>query len=136
MTDNFDDIINLPHPEPKHHQRMSMLGRAAQFSPFAALTGYDASVREEARLTDKQLSVGDDMAEELNRRMAVIREHLSEHPLVTITYFVPDNHKSGGQYHTITGHIEKINDYEQTILLENSQPIAIRYIMELSVGLT
>ncbi len=88
-------------------------------------------MREEARLTDRQMAVGDDMVEELDRRMAVIREHLSEHPSVTITYFVPDSHKSGGQYLSATGRIIKVNDYEQTILLENNQPIAIQYIMEM-----
>ncbi len=131
MTDHFDDIINLPHPDPKHHQRMPMLERAAQFLPFAALTGYDDSVREEARLTDKQVAIGEDAAEELDRRMALLREHLPEMPLVTITYFVPDSRKDGGRYLSATGRIKKMDDYGQTILLENNPPIAIQHVLDI-----
>ena len=105
MTHDYDDIINLPHYEPKHHPRMSMWNRAAQFAPFAALTGYDAAIQESNRVTDDWIDLGESGNEELNRKMELILSKLSEQPQVTIEYFVPDEHKEGGSYqsfHPIT----------------------------------
>ncbi len=135
MTDDYSDIIHLPHPVSKRHPQMSMIQRAAQFSPFAALTGYDASVKEEARLTESQETLGDDTIAVLNHRVAILRDHLQEHPLVSVTYFRPDSRKAGGEYLTIQGHIQKMDDYEHTILVENHQPIAIQYILDISGAL-
>ncbi len=88
MTHDYDDIINLPHYEPKHHPRMTMWNRAAQFAPFAALTGYDAAIRESGRLTDDWVGLSESGNEEMNRKMELIVSLLPEQPSVTIEYFV------------------------------------------------
>ena len=88
MIHDYDDIINLPHYEPKHHPRMSMWNRAAQFAPFAALTGYDAAIRESGRFTDDWVGLSESGNEEMNRKMELIVSMLPEHPSVAIEYFV------------------------------------------------
>ena len=93
---NYDDIIDLPHHVSETHPPMSRADRAAQFSPFAALTGYDAAVRETARMTERRIELDEGVKAELNARLNCILEHLSEHPQVSITYFMPDEKKSGG----------------------------------------
>ena len=110
MTNDYDDIINLPHYEPKHHPRMSMWNRAAQFAPFAALTGYDAAIQESGRLTDDWLGLSESGNEEMNRKMELIVSMLPEHPSVTIEYFVPDRHKAGGSYQSYTGNVKRIDE--------------------------
>ena len=105
MSNDYDDIINLPHYEPKYHPRMSMWNRAAQFAPFAALTGYDAAIQESNRVTDDWIDLGESGNEELNRRMEMILSKLPEQPHVTIEYFVPDEHKEGGSYQSYTGQV-------------------------------
>ena len=88
MINDYDDIINLPHYEPKHHPRMSMWNRAAQFAPFTALTGYDAAIQESGRFTDNRVGLSESGNEELNRKMELLLSKLSEQPHVTIEYFV------------------------------------------------
>ena len=89
----YDDIINLPHHVSLTHPHMSRLDRAAQFSPFAALTGYDAAIKETARLTDKKVELGEYELEELNRTLLELSDHISQHPQVMVTYFEPDKCK-------------------------------------------
>ena len=89
----YDDIINLPHYEPKNHPRMSMMNRAAQFAPFSAVAGYEAAIRETGRTTDDWMDIADSGNEELNRKMELLLSRLSEYPMVTIEYFLPDPHK-------------------------------------------
>ena len=110
---DYDDIINLPHYEPKHHPRMSMWNRAAQFAPFAALTGYDAAIQESGRLTDDWVGLSESGNEEMNRKMELIVSILPEHPSLTIEYFVPDEHKDGGSYQSYTGNVKRIDEYEK-----------------------
>jgi hypothetical protein len=86
----YADIINLPHPESKKHKRMSMRDRAAQFSPFAALTGHDAAIKETARLTDDFTDLDESMKRNLDEKLVLILEKLNEKPIVTITYFLKD----------------------------------------------
>ena len=117
MRNDYDDIINLPHYEPKHHPRMSMWNRAAQFAPFAALTGYDAAIRESGRLTDDWVGLSESGNEEMNSKMELIVSMLPEHPSVTIEYFVPDRHKAGGSYQSYTGNVKRIDEYEKLILI-------------------
>lgn len=111
----YDDIINLPHHVSKKHPPMSLENRAAQFSPFAALTGYEGQVIEEARLTDKRVELSDSEKERLDEKLRIIAEHLDERPTVSITYFVPDHYKDGGSYTTGTGTVKKINALERKI---------------------
>ena len=129
--DNYDDIINLPHYEPKHHPRMSMWNRAAQFAPFAALTGYDAAIQESSRLTDDWVGLSESGNEELNRKMEMLLSKLSEHPFVTIEYFVPDEHKEGGSCQTYSGNFKHIDDYEQTMVMTDGKKIPLRMIINI-----
>lgn len=92
------DIIDLPHFVSKERKHMSNLERAAQFAPFAALTGYDDSIREEARLTDSKVELNDEQEDQLNQKFSLLEEHQSEHPLIRITWFCPDERKKGGRY--------------------------------------
>lgn len=125
---NYDDIINLPHHVSTKHPRMSALDRAAQFSPFAALTGHDSAIKETARLTDIKLELDEDKKEELDSRLQMLREQTALRPEVEITYFIPDTKKSGGSYLLVRGVIKKINDIEHKILLENGTVIPINDI--------
>ena len=121
----YDDIINLPHYEPKHHPRMSMYSRAAQFAPFAALTGYDEQVKETARLTDDRLDLDDEVKAILDAKLQEIQDNISSKPQVTITYFIADARKDGGKYVTVTNNIKKIDEYKQAIILVDATEIPI-----------
>ena len=133
MTHDYDDIINLPHYEPKHHPRMSMWNRAAQFAPFAALTGYDAAIQESGRMTDDWIDMGESANEELNRKMELLISKLPEHPSVTIEYFVPDSHKFGGSYQSVTGVVKRIDDIERFIELTDGTKVLIGAIRDIIV---
>ena len=130
----YDDIINLPHHISKKHPQMSLEARAAQFAPFAALTGYDDAVKETARLTNERIDLDDEAKMMLDAKLQVIREQLSEKPLVTITYFVPDAKKDGGKYVTTNGNVKKIDDYKHLIILDNSLEIPIDEIIDIALN--
>ena len=132
MTNDYDDIINQPHYEPKHHPRMSMWNRAAQFAPFAALTGYDTAIQESNRVTDDWINLEESGNEELNRKMELILSKLSEQPHVTIEYFVPDEHKEGGSYQSYTGNIKRIDEYEKTMVMTDGKKIQLKMITNIT----
>ena len=115
MTDNYNDIINLPHHVSATRPQMSMMDRAAQFSPFAALTGFDAAIKETARLTDQKIELDDYEKEEMSDRIQLSAEHLCEDFEVVITYFQPDGKKAGGAYVDALGVVKKIDEYERMI---------------------
>lgn len=121
----YDDIINLPHYTSKKRPRMSMHDRAAQFSPFAALTGYEDAVEETARLTDSKIELDDDKVADINTKLQLIKEHLSELPEVTVTYFVQDEKKAGGAYLTLTDKVRIIDEYEKFIVFISGKRILI-----------
>lgn len=121
----YEDIIHLPHHVSKKHPQMSMQDRAAQFSPFAALTGYDAAVEETARLTDRRIELDEYEVQQLDERIRNLFRHLQEHPEVSITYFLPDEKKDGGEYVTVTGSVKKIDLYERKIILMDGTLIPI-----------
>lgn len=125
----YDDIINLPHHVSSRHPQMPMMNRAAQFSPFAALTGYEDAVRETARLTDEKIELDEYEKEELDRKIQWLGSHLDEHIPVSITYFQPDDRKAGGTYEEIIDTIRKINVYEHEILLAKGTKIPIMNIL-------
>ena len=133
MTHDYDDIINLPHYEPKHHPRMSMWNRAAQFAPFAALTGYDAAIQESGRFTDDWIGLSESGNEEMNRKMELIVSMLPEHPSVAIEYFVLDEHKAGGSYQSYTGNVKRIDEYEQTMVMTDGKKIILRMITNITI---
>lgn len=119
----YDNIIDLPRPVSKKHKPMAMTDRAAQFSPFAALTGYDCAVSETARLTDSRLERDEDTAAVLNERMQILSEWEYKYPEITVEYFVPDERKSGGAYVTVTGCFKRLDDGEQRLVLQDGTKI-------------
>ena len=110
---------------------MPMEARAAQFAPFAALTGYDAVIHETARLTDKQVELEEYDNDRLNRIFSELMDSLEEHPVVTVSYFKPDEHKAGGAYMTVSEKLKKIDTYEQIMKMEDGTVIPIGSIMDL-----
>ena len=128
----YSDIIDLPHHVSAVRPRMSMRERAAQFSPFAALTGYDAAIQETGRLTDHKIELSEDSLNELDRKHQILIEHRTELPEVTVTYFVPDERKSGGMYKTVAGKVMKIDERQKYMLLEDGIHIFFDEIFELN----
>lgn len=127
----YDDIINLPHHVSSEHPQMSLLDRAAQFSPFAALTGHAAAIRETERLTEEWAELNEDRKALLDERIRMIREYLSDRkgeqdfPEITFTYFQPDKKKGGGAYISICGRVRKIDEYNHQVILEDGTFLAI-----------
>lgn len=134
MSGPYEDISHLPHPTSKKHPRMSMEERAAQFSPFAALTGFGGVIRETGRLTDARVELGESDQAELERTLNFLDSQEEEHPAVQATYFLPDERKEGGAYVTVTGRLKRIDQAEGTLLLQEGTRIPIRDIR--SVGIT
>lgn len=133
MSGPYEDISHLPHPTSKKHPRMSMEERVAQFSPFAALTGFGGVIRETGRLTDAQVELGESDQAELERTLNFLDSQEEEHPLVQVTYFLPDERKEGGAYVTVTGRLKRIDQAKGTLLLQEGMRIPIRDIR--SVGI-
>lgn len=121
----YDDIINLPHHQSKTRNHMSMEDRAAQFSPFAALTGHDDAIEETSRLTDYKMELNEDAKEEVNKNLMYIYENINYEPKAKITYFVPDEMKNGGKYVTVTGIVNKIDKYTRTIIMTDMTEMGI-----------
>lgn len=124
MTGTYDDIIHLPHPTSARHPRMPLIDRAAQFSPFAALSGHDDAILETARLTDGRIEQAEDQKQELDRKMQALLPLLSEHPELVVTYYVPDFAKEGGAYVTFTGHLKKIDPTDHTLYFTDGTAIS------------
>ena len=125
MKSPYDDIIHLPHHVSRNHPQMPMLDRAAQFAPFAALTGYEAAVGETARLTAERRELDAQEAEELNRRLVAIIARLPDRPEATIEYFVPDDRKAGGAFVSVTGRVRHISVPERTLVMEDGTVIPL-----------
>ena len=111
----------MQNPAPTFNPRMSLYERAAQFSPFATLTGYEDAVEETARLTDARLELSEDMKTILNEKMQMIVDNMGADPIVTITYFVPDRKKAGGAYVDVTGIVKEIDEYERCIVMTDKK---------------
>ena len=121
----YKDIINLPHHASKTRKPMSLYNRAAQFAPFAALTGYDDAIKETARLTEERIELSDELKNMLNQKIKLIIENIKLQPEVVITYFVHDNKKSGGVYKTISGNVKRIDEVEKCIIFTNKLKIKV-----------
>ena len=130
MSD-YDDIINLTHHQSKNHPHMSLHDRAAQFAPFAALTGYDDAVKEARRLTDSKPELDENQLEELDQKLADLMTRIEEHPEVTIIYFEPDDKKEGGAYVTCVGKIKKIDGCMHQLVFEDGKGISICNIIDI-----
>lgn len=131
MTGDYNDIIYLPHHVSPTRPQMSMRDRAAQFSPFAALTGYDAAIRETARLTQERVELDEQELAVLDRKFQLLLEQLGQCPQVTITWFVPDELKQGGRYLTITDVVKKVDAAARFVLLQNAGRICMDDIVEI-----
>ncbi len=125
----YDAILHLPHHVSEKHPPIPMEERAAQFSPYAALTGFGAVINETRRLTDPRQILSEETLAQLNRQYQLLLEHLPERPEITVTYFQPDGRKEGGAYLTLTGRVKKVEAYEQRLVLEDGSVIAMENIM-------
>lgn len=121
----YDDIINLPHHISSTHLQMARIDRAAQFSPFAALTGYEDALGETGRLTETRMELDEDAKEILDEKLRMLQERVREHPKVVFTYFMPDSKKAGGVYVTTEGRVKKIDGYEQNVVMDDGLKIPI-----------
>ena len=130
MKHPYDDIINLPHHVSERHPQMSMYNRAAQFAPFAALTGHDAAITEAARLTEAEQELSESDAEVLNRKLAYLQS-LDEKPTISVTYFVPDDKKEGGSYHTATGIVKSVEPDKGVLQFEDGTGIPVIRIKDI-----
>ena len=133
MTKTYDDIIHLPHHVSTTHPHMAAIDRAAQFSPFAALTGYDAAIKETARLTDKRVELDESMKEALSNNLQMIADRLKEHPEIAITYFQPDAKKNGGAYVTVINTVKKIDVYERIVVMTDGIVIPVDEIISIDI---
>ncbi len=127
----YDDIINLPHHVSKSHPHMSTLDRAAQFSPFAALTGYEGAIKETARRTNKRMELDEAAKNVLDEKLRIVHDQLSSQPELEITYFQPDDKKTGGAYISVIGIVKKIDGYERTVVMQDETRIPIEEIIRI-----
>lgn len=131
MTDSYEDIIHLPHHVSKKHPRMPAIDRAAQFSPFAALTGYDDAVEETARLTEERIELDDYQKDVLGHRLQMLADRLGEHPEIAITYFQPDERKTGGAYVTSVGMVKKVDEFSRVVVMTDGTRIPFDEIIRI-----
>ena len=127
----YDDIINLPHYTSEKRAKMSIYDRAAQFSPFAALTGYDAAVKEAARITERRVELSEDSRLELDRVQQMLARIIDTEPSVTVTYFLPDSRKEGGEYRTVHSRLIRIDNTAGIITLAGGDIIPISAVTKL-----
>ena len=132
MNSKYNEIMGLPHHVSKMRPQMPMSDRAAQFAPFAALTGYDDAVKETGRLTDDKIELEESSLNELNAKIQLLRENLADAPEITFTYFKPDERKAGGAYLTTTGTVKKLDDYERQIVLQSGTKLPMDDILDIS----
>ncbi|MEE1031629.1 MAG: hypothetical protein U0L12_05765 [Ruminococcus sp.] len=125
MMGKYDDLLYMPHPVSKKHPQMPILDRAAQFAPFAALTGHSAAIKETARLTDSKIELDEDTRMQLDMKQQILLEMTAKQPEIIVTYFKKDARKSGGSYLTVTGNLKKIDSYTHEFVMNNNRRIPI-----------
>ena len=133
MCGPYDDIIDLPHPTSTRHPRMPMANRAAQFSPFAALTGYEDAVQETARQTVARPELTEEEKSHLNAELQALAEKISEHPTVSLTYFQPDERKAGGAFVTAEGAAKKLDRHTGMVILDDGRKIPVENLMSIQL---
>ena len=121
--EKYREIIDLPHHVSKTRPQMPMSDRAAQFAPFAALTGYDAAIKETGRLTDERIELDEEALTALDMKYQLLMDALDDKPEVTITYFQPDERKAGGKYVSAVGTVKKVDDFERRITMQDGSKI-------------
>lgn len=130
---NYDDIIHLQRPLSKKNPPMPMAKRAAQFLPFAALTGFEGEIAEAARLTEEARSLGEDALMALDEQLSLLRQRMGEQPAVSVVRFVPDERKAGGRYETVTGRLRRLDEANRVLILTDGSRIDLDTIAELTV---
>lgn len=133
MSGPYDDIIDLPHPTSTRHPRMPMANRAAQFSPFAALTGYEDAVQETARQTVARPELTEEEKSHLNAELQALAEKIGEHPTVSLTYFQPDERKAGGAFVTAEGAAKKLDRHTGMVILDDGRKIPVENLMSIQL---
>ncbi|MBQ9663654.1 MAG: hypothetical protein IJV40_10940 [Oscillospiraceae bacterium] len=128
----YDAILDLPHWEPRFRLRMPRENRAAQFSPFDPLEGYEEAVAETARETDAERWLDEESISAINRELAFLKPRLKDRPAVTVTWFEPDARKTGGAYQTRTESVKKIDEYESRLILTDGTEIPLDRILSLT----
>ena len=131
MNRKYNEIMGLPHHVSKNRPQMPMSDRAAQFAPFAALTGYDAAIKETGRLTDERIELDVEALSALDMKYQLLMEALDEAPEVTITYFQPDERKAGGKYVSAVGAVKKIDDFERRITMRDGTRIPMDDVLSI-----
>ena len=131
MKDLYEDIINLPHHVSKTRPQMPMSDRAAQFAPFAALTGYESAIKETGRLTDERIELDEEALTALDRKYQLLMDAFDDAPEVTITYFQPDDRKAGGKYVSATGAVKKVDDFERRITMQDGTRILMDDVLSI-----
>lgn len=132
MSAKYDEIINLPHHVSKTRPQMPMSDRAAQFAPFAALTGYDSAIKETGRLTDEKIELDEETLTVLDRKYQLLMDALDEAPEIEITYFKPDERKAGGKYVSATGTVKKVDDFERLITMQDGLKIPMDDVLSIA----
>lgn len=127
----YEDILNLPHHVSKKHPQMSMHNRAAQFSPFAALTGYDSAIRETARQTNRRMDLGEDEQAEIGEKLRLLMDRAGEHPEAAFVVFVPDARKAGGEYVSLTARVKRVDELARRVILADGREISFGDILEI-----
>lgn len=127
----YEDIINLPHHVSPTRPQMPMSDRAAQFAPFAALTGYDAAIKETGRLTDEKIELDEEALTALDMKYQFLMDALDDAPEVTITYFQPDERKAGGKYVSAVGVVRKVDDFERRITMQDGAKIPMDDVLSI-----
>ena len=132
-TFRYEDIIDLPHHVSQRRTPMSRLDRAAQFSPFAALTGFDGAIAETGRLTDREAELTEGSLAFLDEKLRLVQAAIHTRPEVSVTFFLPDARKDGGSYETHTGRVKKVDTYERTLVFTDGQIIPLERIYGLEL---
>ena len=131
MNRKYNEIMGLPHHVSKARPQMPMSDRAAQFAPFAALTGYDSAIKETGRLTDEKIELDEEALTALDIKYQILMDAFDDAPEVTITYFQPDERKAGGKYLTTTGAVKKIDDFERRITMQDGAKIPMDDVLSI-----
>ena len=131
MSHRYDDIIDLPHHVSERHPQMPLIDRAAQFSPFAALTGYEAAIAETARLTDQRLEMSEDQQQEISRQLNMLQSRAKPDRTVTVTFFEHDSRKDGGVYRTSSGLAKRLDALNGILELADGTMIPFENILRL-----
>ena len=134
MTGPYDDIIHLSRPVSKKHPLMPLTKRAAQFLPFAALSGFEGEIAEAARLTEPVPELGEDALVALDEQLALLRQRLPDQPEITLTRFVPDEKKAGGRYETLTAQVRRLDEIGRALILTDGTRIDLDAVVELTLG--